>query len=83
LGQNAYYIADAALKDFNIFSAMTKFAFEWEAPSFSILQNSFRQFWTAFGDEDLTLAEEFLKGTTRSIGAFRFWRPVVDDMIEN
>lgn len=83
LGQNAYYIADAALKDFNIFSAMTKFAFEWEAPSFSILQNSFRQFWTAFGDEDLTLAEEFLKGTTRSVGAFRFWRPVVDDMIEN
>lgn len=28
LGQNAYYIADTALKDFNIFSAMTKFAFE-------------------------------------------------------
>lgn len=81
-GQNAYYIADQALRDFNIFSSLYKFAFEWEAPSFSILQNSFRQFWTAFGDEDLTLAEEFLKGTTRSVGAFRFWRPIVDDMIE-
>lgn len=28
LGQNAYYIADTALKDFNIFSAMTRFFFE-------------------------------------------------------
>lgn len=83
LGQNAYYIADTALKDFNIFSAMTRFFFEWEAPSFSILQNSFRQFWSAFGDEDLTLAEEFLKGATRSVGAFKFWRPVVDNVINN
>lgn len=72
-----------ATADFNVLTSMSNLFLEWDIPSFNIVQNGFRQFMGAFGDEDLTFMEELAKGTTRSIGAFKVWRPFIDPILEN
>jgi hypothetical protein len=71
-----------ATADFNILTSMSNMFLEWDIPSFNIIQNGFRQIMGAFGDEDLTFMEELAKGTTRSIGAFKIWKPFVDPILE-
>ena len=72
-----------ATADFNVLTSMSNLLLEWDIPSFNIVKNGFRQFMGAFGDEDLTFMEEISKGVTRSIGAFKVWRPFVDPILED
>ena len=57
---------------------MQQHFFTWEIPTFSILSNVGRSFCNAFGDENLNLAEESLKGITSSVGAFKIIRPITE-----
>ena len=57
---------------------MQQHFFTWEIPTLSILSNVGRSFFNAFGDEDLNLAEECLKGVTSSVGIFKVIRPITE-----
>lgn len=81
--QNLYWVAKSASQDFNILTSMKSLLFEWEAPSFNIIQNTAQNFWRAAGDDDLNIAEAALSGTVESVGMFRWARPYVADMLED
>lgn len=81
--QNFLLTMRNASADFNVLTSMSNLFLNWDIPSFNIIQNAGRQFLGAFGDEDLNFFKELAKGTTRSIGAFKIWRPIVDETIEN
>lgn len=76
--QISYSVLSQATRDFNIFTTMQQHFFTWEIPTLSILSNVGRSFFNAFGDEDLNLAEECLKGVTSSVGMFKVIRPITE-----
>lgn len=68
--------------NFNIFANLYNGFFVWEIPSLNIILQFFKNFFSAFGDDDLNLAEEALVGTVNSVGAFRVFRPIVEEFTE-
>ena len=81
--QNMYWVAKSASSDLDIVSSFKQLFFEWEVPSFNILQNSVLKFCRSFGDDDLTLAQELVSGTVNSVGMFKPVRPAVNDWLED
>ena len=76
--QFSYGLLNQITNDFNILSTIRDHFLEWSIPTVSILWNMFRSFFTAYGDPDLNFAEETLKGLTRSVGAFKVFKPAAD-----
>ena len=82
ISQNMYWVAKSASSDLDIISSFKQLFFEWEAPSFNILQHSVIKFCKSFGDDDLTLAQELVSGTVNTVGMFKPIRPVVNDWLD-
>lgn len=77
-----YTIGVATFSNFNIFATLYQGFFVWEIPSFTILLQAIKNFFNAFGDDDLNLAEEALVGTVNSVGAFRVFKPIVEEFTD-
>ena len=77
-----YTIGVATFSNFNIFATLYQGFFVWEIPSFTILLQAIKNFFNAFGDDDLNLAEEALIGTVNSVGAFRVFKPIVEEFTD-
>lgn len=82
ISQNMYWVAKSASSDLDIVSSFKQLFFEWEAPSFNILQHSITKFCKSFGDDDLTLTQELVSGTVNTVGMFKPVRPVVNDWLD-
>lgn len=78
-----YNIGLNIFSNFNIFANLYNGFFVWEIPSLTIILQFFKNFFSAFGDDDLTLTEEALVGTVNSVGAFRIFRPIVEEFTED
>ena len=77
--QMGYRALEAATVDFNFLNILKEQYLEANLPSLSILANTGKRFWNAFGDPELNLAQEMSKGFIQSVGIAKPLRPFVDE----